>query len=512
MSAGTFDFALTLARVATYLTATMIVVYLALGADDLIHDAYFWIRSLVRSIRYRSSPRLTLAKLDALPEQRIALFVPCWHEAEIVGKMVTLVARSLRYSNYDVFVGVYPNDLATQRAVDELIARFPNVHKVVNPLDGPTTKAQNLNSIYAGMRAAEGDRPFDIVVLHDVEDIVHPLSFRLFNYLIPHRDMVQLPVFPLERPGLNWTAWTYADEFAENHQKDLLVREALKGFVPGAGVGCAYGRVCLEVMRARHGGDLFRPEALTEDYQFGLDLKLNGFTTIFVHQRIEVPKALAWRFSPVGNFVATRAYFPFDIGAAARQKARWVAGICFQAAATVGWKGGLMTRYDLYRDRKSVISDFASLFGYLVLALVGALYLWRWYDPAVPVPRFTGPFIVAGLWLALGVTVARLAERAFFVGRIYGLRQALWSLPRAVWGNVVNGIASVLAVSQVVRALVRREPLGWTKTRHHFPDDVELVPYRRELGELLPPSVALEPHASSDAGAEQAGAGTAKAS
>jgi bacteriophage N4 adsorption protein B len=486
VSASAFDVALILTRVATVLTLVMIVVYLVLGVDDLFHDVYFWIRAIVRSIQYRGATKLTLEKLDALDEKRIALFVPCWHEADVVSKMVTLVRQSLRYGNYDIFVGVYPNDPRTQEAVDAVIARFPNVHKVVNPLDGPTTKAQNLNSIYAGMKAAEGTRPFDIVVLHDVEDIVHPLSFKLFNYLIPHKDMVQLPVFPLERPGFNWTAWTYADEFAENHQKDLLVREALNGFVPGAGVGCAYGRICLEVMRARSGGDLFRPEALTEDYQFGLDLKLNGFKTIFVHQRIEIPKALGWRFSPAGNFVATRAYFPFDLRSATRQKARWVAGICFQAAAVIGWKGNLMTRYDLYRDRKSVISDFASLFGYVVLALVGALYLWRWYDPAVPVPRFSDPLIVVGLWLALGVTIARLCERAIFVGRIYGFRQAVFSVFRTIWGNVINGVASLLAVAHVIQAAVRREPLTWTKTRHHFPDDVELEPYRRELGELLP--------------------------
>jgi adsorption protein B len=491
MTPTAFDLALALGHVATVATISLIVVYLALGFDDIISDIYFWLQSAVRAIRYRNAPKLTLEKLDALPEQRIAIIVPCWHESDIIGKMVTLLCRSIRYANYDVFVGVYPNDAATERAVDELRTRLPNVHKVVNPLPGPTTKGQNLNAIFAGMKAVEGGDPFKIIVMHDVEDIVHPLSLKLYNFLIPLKDMVQLPVFPLERPAANWTAWTYADEFAENHQKDLIVREVTNGFVPGAGVGCAFGRVCLDEMATSQNGTLFNELALTEDYQFGLDLKLHGFKSVFVHQRIEIPKSLGWKVSAVGNFVATRAYFPVSFALAIRQKARWIAGICFQSAASTGWKGNAVTRYDLYRDRKGVVSDSASLAGYPILVLVAALYLWRAFDDAVPVPTFTDPLVIAGLWCTLGLTIVRLAQRATFVGMIYGPYEAIASMPRAVWGNVINGVACVMAVWQVLRAAVLKERLRWAKTSHTFPDDVALEPYRRALGEILLDRTAL---------------------
>ncbi len=56
--------------------------------------------------------------------------------------------------------------------------------------------------------------------------MVHPLSMELFNHLIPRKDMVQLPVIPMEMPLRHFTAGTYMDEFAESHTKDLLVRSA----------------------------------------------------------------------------------------------------------------------------------------------------------------------------------------------------------------------------------------------------------------------------------------------
>ena len=54
----------------------------------------------------------------------------------------------LRYSNYDVFVGVYPNDELTMRAVRDAAERHPRVHLAVVPHDGPTSKGDCLNWIY----------------------------------------------------------------------------------------------------------------------------------------------------------------------------------------------------------------------------------------------------------------------------------------------------------------------------------------------------------------------------
>jgi bacteriophage N4 adsorption protein B len=79
----------------------------------------------------------------------------------------------------------------------------------------------------------------------------HPSSLtKLFNYLMPEKAMVQIPVFPIE-PEMNFKNFfkymissTYADEFAENHTKDIMVRKQIKGIIPSAGVGTAFAREC----------------------------------------------------------------------------------------------------------------------------------------------------------------------------------------------------------------------------------------------------------------------------
>ena len=57
------------------------------------------------------------------------------------------------------------------------------------------------------------------------------------------KDLIQVPVYPLmHRHWWNFTANHYADEFAELHGKDVIVREALVGQVPSAGVGTCFSR------------------------------------------------------------------------------------------------------------------------------------------------------------------------------------------------------------------------------------------------------------------------------
>src|SRR5581483_3932433 len=95
------------------------------------------------------------ADLDAIAERRIAVFVPLWHEEGVIGQMLDHNLSVIRYANYDVFVGVYPNDPLTRRAVADAALRNPRVHLAVCPHDGPTSKGDCLNSIYRGMEVFE---------------------------------------------------------------------------------------------------------------------------------------------------------------------------------------------------------------------------------------------------------------------------------------------------------------------------------------------------------------------
>jgi len=73
---------------------------------------------------------------------------------------------------------------------------------------------------------------FDAFLMHDAEDVIHPLSLKLANHLLDRFDFIQIPVFSLHCSFRQLVAGTYIDEFAEAHTKELLVRAKLGAAVP----------------------------------------------------------------------------------------------------------------------------------------------------------------------------------------------------------------------------------------------------------------------------------------
>ena len=185
------------------------------GLDDLFVTAVYLRR------RRKPFPWPADSDLEGTPERRIAVLVPLWREHAVIGRMLEHNLSVLRYAGYDVFVGVYPNDELTARAVADAAARDPRVHLTTNPNAGPTSKGDCLNSIYRHMEEFEARRRvrFEIVVTHDAEDLMHPDSLRLINWFSRRYDMVQVPVLPLPTPRRELTHGLYCDEFAEYQLK-----------------------------------------------------------------------------------------------------------------------------------------------------------------------------------------------------------------------------------------------------------------------------------------------------
>ena len=200
-------------------------------------------------------------------------------------------------------------------------------------------------------------------MLHDAEDVVHPLELKLFDRLVEYAGLVQLPVVPLIDPNSRWVGGHYADEFAEAHMKELVVREAVGAAIPLAGVGCAIERVALSRLAARHDGRPFAGASMTEDYEMGLRLGAIGVKTMFVRIPAE-PGSRA--------VVASRGHFPATIAAAVRQKARWIGGIAFAGWDRLGWRGGLGERWMRMRDRRGPLAALLLLAGYARGPPVGA--------------------------------------------------------------------------------------------------------------------------------------------
>jgi len=460
-----------LALAAVVLAYGVAAVFVLSGVDDIMHSVLYWSLVVRRRWAARHGPRLTLERLEAREQQRIAVIIPTWREGGVIGRMLRHTRESVRYRNYDLFIGTYPNDPATQAEVLRTAQLFPRVHMVVSPSPGPTTKAQNLNAVYEGIRAYEartGER-FEIIVTHDAEDIIHPLALLVFNYLVPRKDMIQLPVFPLAVPLRQVTHWTYADEFAAGHLRELPVREFIGGFVPSAGVGTAYTRRAFELVWMVHGGEVFPEGSLTEDYALGLRLRLAGLDTAAVVVQVPVPRRRGDHHPKLSRWVATWATFPRTLEAAIRQKTRWSYGIALQSWATDGWPGPPAVQYNLLHDRKVVATSPASLLGYAVLlwAAFHELVLRR-VDPARPALVEPGTLLWSCIMVSTGLMVWRLGQRVAAVWQIYGAAAALSSIPRAAWANYINFVALVRAVRQYLRMRRTGTPPAWDKTPHEF--------------------------------------------
>jgi bacteriophage N4 adsorption protein B len=476
------------------------VCFLFSGIDDLFVDAYYYIRKLYRRLFVaKKYPQLTEDDLRKVAEKPIAILVPAWQEQAVIAQMLEHTLRTVDYGDYEIFVGTYPNDEPTMMAVASVQERDARVHRIVCPHDGPTNKADCLNWVVEGIRLYEktAGKRLEIFVMHDSEDIVHPLSLKLINYLIPRIHMVQLPVTPLEMPWTKFTAGTYLDEFAECHTKDLLVRERVSRMVPSAGVGTGFSRQALDELAGKTANQLFNIETLTEDYDIGFRLKDLAKKAILLQFRIERARVVRTglfrkreKIKHVREWVATREFFPARFRDAVRQKSRWIVGIVFQGWRHLGWRGSAGMRYMLWRDRKALFGSFLNIVGYLLLFSLLGTYLYNLI--ATPEAPTHFPVLVReGTWLwyvILADTILmchRIMQRALAVRRLASWPQALLSIPRLFWGNVLNFVAVSKATWHFLKSAWTGQKIAWAKTAHAFPDEKQLVEFRRKLGDLL---------------------------
>lgn len=489
------------------IAAVLAVAILLSSLDDLFIDLWYWCRRCVRRVTLERRGRLrplTPEQLRDKPEQRIAIMVPAWKESDVIASMVENLVQVLDYQQYVVFIGTYCNDRETIEEAERVCRRYRQVQRVEVPHPGPTCKADCLNHVVAAIFAHERatGQEFAGVVLHDSEDVLHPLELRFFNYLLPRKDMIQLPVASLERKLTEWVAGTYMDEFAESHGKEMVVRESLAGMVPSAGVGTCFSRRALLALLGDTESEPFNTASLTEDYDVGMRLQALGMQSIFglfpVAYRV---RRQGWRGEPqeleLRAPLSVREYFPDSFRAAYRQKSRWVLGIGLQGWHQIPWRGrSLAARYLMLHDRKGVVTSFMSIAAYIVLLQFLVLQggaLAGWWD-RVPSTLFAqGSPWVDLLWLNAAFFALRGGQRAWFTTQLYGWRHGLMSVPRMAVGNFVNCMAVARAWRLYIVSVVLGRKLAWDKTAHDFPTADQLGRNRQRLGELLQTWQAVEP-------------------
>ena len=482
------------------LAAILALVIFVSSLDDLFIDCWYWVRRIFRRAKVERSAQyrqLTADMLRERTEQPIAIMVPAWQESDVIASMVQNLVEVMEYRNYRVFIGTYPNDQPTIDEVEKMARRFPQVQRVEVPHPGPTSKADCLNAVVAAIFDHEREKNIEFagVVLHDSEDVLHPLELKFFNYLLPRKDMIQLPVASLEREWYELVAGTYMDEFAESHAKEMVVRESVSGMVPSAGVGTCFSRKALQGLVGATRNKPFNIDSLTEDYDVGMRLSQLGMSSIFgVFPVTFHISRTAWGSKKRRELLmqmplCVREYFPDSFRAAYRQKARWVLGIGLQSWEQIKWRGrSTAARYLLLHDRKGVLTSFVSILAYILVAHFVVFHVglatgwWHAYYPSL--------FQEGSIWRKMIYINAfflalRAAHRVYFTTVLYGWEHGVMALPRMVVGNFVNCMAVARAWKMYLSYLFRGTRLAWDKTAHEFPSSAQLARRRQRLGELL---------------------------
>lgn len=236
-------------QVIIWITTIMLTIS---GLDDLYVDLMYWV------LKRRHKAKLPdFSEMYDKPEKPIAITFGAWNESGVIGRTLSFTVKNLKYKNYRIFVGVYPNDQKTIDVVSKISAQDNRIKMVINPQDGPTTKADNLNVLYAAITDFEKQfGEFEILLVHDAEDFIHPRSLKLYNFLIGYKGYhgIQIPVVPIKSQLGNTIHRTYCDAFAETHTKDMIIRQEMGTFMPFSGTGMGFHRksmYCIEMINEK---------------------------------------------------------------------------------------------------------------------------------------------------------------------------------------------------------------------------------------------------------------------
>jgi len=386
---------------------------------------------------------------------RAAVLVPTWQEASVIGDTLRHALSVWPQEDLRIYVGVYRNDPATMEAAVHGADGDGRVRIVVHDREGPSTKADCLNRLYAALQQDEMREGRDVrmVILHDAEDMVDAAALALLDRSMGTSHFVQLPVLPMPQPRSRFIGSHYCEEFAEAHGKAMVVRNALGASLPAAGVGCAFERRMLAEIARKVGHDApFDEDSLTEDYELGIKVAALGGRSRFLRVRGED-----------GHLIATRAYFPSQLGRAVRQKARWMHGIALQGWDRLGWTGGPGEWWMRSRDRRGPLSALVLFVGYFLIVL--GLVLSGLDLAGLTVPWQPSPLLLALLALNVASFVWRAFMRFTFTREEYGWREGLWAVARIPVANVISIMAGYRALFAYTRTL-RGEAAEWEKTAH----------------------------------------------
>ena len=198
--------------------------------------------------------------------------------------------------------------------------------------------------------------PAKAIVLHDAEDVVHPLELGLFDRLIDRAavDPAAGPAACPTRIRAGSAAIIATSSPRRTSRSWWSAKPSARRFRSPGSAARSRGAP-LAQLAALQDGRPFAGSSMTEDYEVGLRLGALGLKTMFVR----IPAHPGER-----GVVASRGHFPATLGAAVRQKARWLGGIALAGWDRLGWSGGLGERWMRMRDRRGPLAALLLLAAY----------------------------------------------------------------------------------------------------------------------------------------------------
>ncbi len=478
-----------------YIGLVFVILLILISLDDLVWDIYCL---FIYKKREKTSKTISYRELQETIPGLLAVIVAAYREEDVLEAVIDNLIDTNHYpdSMYHVFLGVYPNDIGTLEIADKLSKKYKNVHKIVHVIDGPSSKADNINNVLKNILEFENKNNirFKGIIIHDSEDVVHPYELLVENYLLNYHKAIQMPVFPLQRmPKFgnifkNMISGTYADEFAENHYRMLVVRNFAGSFVPSAGTGFALSRDVLDIFPDHN---IFPVGSLTEDYKLSLILKQKG---IHLHYVLEDVVRVRGNGEAVREFIATRSIFPSTYRAAVKQKTRWIYGVTMQSFKLKDILKNndlsIATKYGFYKDWKAKFSNLLLGPGYLIfLYFIASLFF---NIPIMYVKYSLSWYLMIFLSIMM---IERQILRASAVKNVYGYKSAFISaffppiLPfRMVIGNIINFHATLRAWKINLfgfKTSKKDKSPKWDKTKHEFLEKEVLGNFKRKLGDVL---------------------------
>ena len=358
--------------------------------------------------------------------------------------MLKATLQRLEHHDYRIFVGYYRNDPATAAAIASVAdERIESVRsRPTGRRPRPTASTISMMRLLA-YETASGRSPVAIV-LHDAEDLVHPLELTLFDQLIDRAARHPAAGAAAGRPGIALD------------QRPLLRRIRRK---PRQGTGRARGgrrvdpagrgRLRHRARRAgpasppRQGGRPFAGASMTEDYEMGLRLGALGLKTMFV--RIPaIPGSRAVVSQPRPFSGQPRRRRPPEGALARRHRLRRLgpAGLARRAGRA------------LDADARPPRPAGGAADGRRLCAPPSCGCSCGSPKRSARRSSALSPVLATLLTINAWLLGWRVLMRAGFITAAYGLRQGLLSIPRLVVGNII----AMLAVDAGAAPPRRRRP------------------------------------------------------